>query len=171
MEFEEKAPSKNKTFCCVYGCNSKAERNRKLSFHLFPMPGKRKVEFITKLGICEKIDIHKAWMLKLKMGKPASRFMRVCSAHFTSDDYKVIKSGPGCAKFLKWNAVPSVNLPVSHIPSREPSKRKTRKKILETQHDLEDEKALHDPVYHNDLQQLDNPTENVKYTEDEKISC
>lgn len=67
MEFEEKPPSNNKTFCCVPGCYSKAKRNRTLSFHLFPKQGKRKVLFQNKLGTSEKIDIHKAWALRLRI--------------------------------------------------------------------------------------------------------
>lgn len=93
MEFEAKAPSNSKTFCCVFGCSSKAKRNRTLSFHVFPPQGKRKVYIINKLGSLEKIDIHKAWILNLKMSKVPSKYMKVCSLHFTSDDFKPMKSG------------------------------------------------------------------------------
>lgn len=88
MEFPEKPQGNNKTFCCVFGCSSKANRNRSLSFHLFPRKGKRKVKFENQFGQTEEVDIHTAWILKLKMGKLPSKYMRVCSLHFTEQDYK-----------------------------------------------------------------------------------
>ncbi|KAJ8941418.1 hypothetical protein NQ318_010168, partial [Aromia moschata] len=35
----------------------------------------------------ERIDKRKAWILKLRIGKPVSKFMRVCSLHFAEEDY------------------------------------------------------------------------------------
>ncbi|KAJ8938307.1 hypothetical protein NQ318_004603 [Aromia moschata] len=34
----------------------------------------------------ERIDRRKAWILKLRIGKPVS-FMKVCSFHFSEEDY------------------------------------------------------------------------------------
>ncbi|KAJ8956939.1 hypothetical protein NQ318_014358 [Aromia moschata] len=33
------------------------------------------------------IDKRKAWILKLRIGKPVSKFMRVCSLHFAEEDF------------------------------------------------------------------------------------
>ncbi|KAJ8933240.1 hypothetical protein NQ318_011679 [Aromia moschata] len=35
----------------------------------------------------ERTDKRKAWILKLRIGKPVSKFMRVCSLHFAEEDY------------------------------------------------------------------------------------
>ncbi|KAJ8951270.1 hypothetical protein NQ318_008173 [Aromia moschata] len=35
----------------------------------------------------ERIDKRKAWILKLRIGKPISKFMRVCSLHFAEEDF------------------------------------------------------------------------------------
>ncbi|KAJ8941604.1 hypothetical protein NQ318_012950 [Aromia moschata] len=35
----------------------------------------------------ERIDKRKACILKLRIGKPVSKFMRVCSLYFAEEDY------------------------------------------------------------------------------------
>lgn len=79
--------SKSKVFCCVYGCSSKASQPSGLSFHLFPQAGYSTVKLLNKFGQPESVDTRKAWEYKLRMSKPASKFMRVCSLHFTASDY------------------------------------------------------------------------------------
>lgn len=75
--------------CCVPQCNSWAKRThcKDVSFHLFPKENERKVLVETKLGLKEKVDRRKAWINLLKIGKPVTKFMKVCSLHFTKDDY------------------------------------------------------------------------------------
>lgn len=85
--------------------------------------------YIFRLGVKEKVDKYQAWTIKLNMGKPATKHMRVCSLHFMKDDFIL----PGCFYFsviqvtltdctyladvptkrphLKSIAVPSQNLP------------------------------------------------------------
>lgn len=74
-------------YCSVPQCTSWAKRNPELSFHLFPEAGKQRVWMETKLGNKVMIDRQKAWVLKLKIGKPVSKYMKVCSLHFTDNDY------------------------------------------------------------------------------------
>ncbi|KAJ8942285.1 hypothetical protein NQ318_005603 [Aromia moschata] len=33
------------------------------------------------------MDRRDAWIIKLRMGRPVSKFMRVCCLHFAEDDY------------------------------------------------------------------------------------
>ena len=54
--------SKNVVFCCDIGARNKLEQK-------------------------EKVDAQKAWENALKMGKPVSEYMRICSLHFTKEDY------------------------------------------------------------------------------------
>ncbi|XP_018574019.1 uncharacterized protein LOC108913041 isoform X2 [Anoplophora glabripennis] len=56
--------------------------------------------------------------LMLKMGKPASKFMRVCSLHFKASDYcarYLGVTGGYLKRYLKKNAVPSQNLPKNSV--------------------------------------------------------
>lgn len=63
--------SKDNTYCCVPQCCNYRKKVSGLSFHYFP-----KNELLRK-----------AWMVALKMGKPPSNSMRVCSAHFDPKHY------------------------------------------------------------------------------------
>ncbi|XP_034256871.1 uncharacterized protein LOC117654377 [Thrips palmi] len=83
--------------------------------------------------ICEAIWGHtfpkigaerKKWEVALKMGKPASASMRVCSAHFVPTDYF-----PGAKKRHKLfpHAVPSQNLPKRVCDKSESSPQKRQK--------------------------------------------
>lgn len=73
--------SKSHAFCCVYGCNSKANR-APVSFHNFPKYNSCEVEITGKSGIVEKVDIRKIWEKNLRCGKTITKTMRVCSKHF-----------------------------------------------------------------------------------------
>lgn len=75
-------------YCCVPQCKSwsKKDINKHLSFHNFPAENAQRVNFKTQLGI-ECIDRRKAWILNLKIGKPITKYMQVCSLHFTEEDY------------------------------------------------------------------------------------
>lgn len=77
----------NRTNCCVYGCSSRADRDKCLSFHFIPKQGSRTVTIVNKLGIEESVDIRKAWDKMLKSGKNLTNTMKVCSKHFLKEDY------------------------------------------------------------------------------------
>lgn len=57
------------TCCCVPQCNTYS--CPEISFHYFP----------------KESNLKKKWELALRMGKSASKSMRVCSKHFTPKDY------------------------------------------------------------------------------------
>ncbi|KAJ8936367.1 hypothetical protein NQ318_008731 [Aromia moschata] len=57
-----------------------------LTFHIYPEQGKHQVTLINKFGQKERIDRRKAWILKLRIGKPVRKFMKVCSLHFAEED-------------------------------------------------------------------------------------
>ncbi|KAJ8947613.1 hypothetical protein NQ318_002622 [Aromia moschata] len=74
-------------YCCVPRCLSWIKRNLQLTFQIFHEQGKHQVSLINKFGRKERIDRRKAWILKLRIRKPVSKFMRVCSLHFAEEDY------------------------------------------------------------------------------------
>lgn len=79
----EKRGCKCRVTCCVYGCDSRGSRNRKLRFHFFPKNA-RKVLFEKKGGEMELTDIRRLGLpgfLNLRLAK-VSKFMKVCSLHF-----------------------------------------------------------------------------------------
>lgn len=75
-------------YCCVPKCNSWAKRDleKELSFHFFPPESGQKVYMETTFGK-ELIERRKAWIHKLRIGKPITKYMKVCSLHFDQDDY------------------------------------------------------------------------------------
>lgn len=83
----------SRRFCCVYGCTSQHKRDKNTAFHKFPRKGEIKVPFTNKLNIVEKVDRRKMWIMALKMGKPVSNCMTVCSKHFTESDYLSVVKG------------------------------------------------------------------------------
>ncbi|KAJ8951983.1 hypothetical protein NQ318_010728 [Aromia moschata] len=74
-------------YCCVPRCSSWNKRDPQLTFHIFLAQGKHQVSLINKFGQKERIDRRKAWILNLRIGKPVSKIMRVCSLHFAEEDY------------------------------------------------------------------------------------
>ncbi|KAJ8934960.1 hypothetical protein NQ318_007199 [Aromia moschata] len=48
---------------------------------------RQQVSLVNKFVQKECIDRHKAWILKLSIGKTVSKFMKVCSLHFAEEDY------------------------------------------------------------------------------------
>ncbi|XP_044764415.1 uncharacterized protein LOC123320980 [Coccinella septempunctata] len=66
------------------------------------------------------MDRQKAWQLKLKIGKPITKNMKVCSLHFTDDDYFYRDPTSKQRRFLKRTAVPSRNLPVGSTAKDQP---------------------------------------------------
>ncbi|KAJ8938590.1 hypothetical protein NQ318_020852 [Aromia moschata] len=63
-------------YCCVPRCSSWIKRDPQLTFKTFPEQGKHQVSLINKFGQKERIDRRKAWILKLRIGKPASKLMK-----------------------------------------------------------------------------------------------
>lgn len=81
-------PSKHNTNCCVYGCHSRKMFERNIHFHSFPDKNSGiLVNIVNAFGNEEKMDKRKAWEKVLLMGKPVTKFMRVCSKHFKNEDY------------------------------------------------------------------------------------
>lgn len=114
----------NNRNCCVFGCTSRKGKNPSLSFHKFPSIG-RTVYTENEYGITEKVSQRKVWINKLKMGKPITDNMRVCSLHFSKEDF--IRPGDNKKKHsLVPAAVPSCKLPESSHemsrPKRNPPK-------------------------------------------------
>ncbi|KAJ8958724.1 hypothetical protein NQ318_016452, partial [Aromia moschata] len=68
-------------YYCVPRCLSWFKRDPQLTFHIYREQEKHQVCLINKF------DKRKAWILKLRIGKPVSKFMRVCSLHFAEEDY------------------------------------------------------------------------------------
>ncbi|KAJ8975309.1 hypothetical protein NQ317_014982 [Molorchus minor] len=97
-----------KVFCCVPGCSSKGTIDRSLSFHLFPKLGVSRVQYETKLGK-QLIDRRIAWLLRTKIEKRVSPYMKICSKHFLESDFHY-SGGNIVKRVLKKNAVPSQNL-------------------------------------------------------------
>ncbi|XP_063986028.1 uncharacterized protein LOC135167112 [Diachasmimorpha longicaudata] len=113
MEFPEK-PNKSKTFCCVYGCHSKACRDPKIRFYTFPREKVDFVKIINKFDEEEMIDRRQAWIKVLRIGKKVSKYMKVCSLHFIEDDFILpfrAKQHNTILLRLKKTSVPSLNLP------------------------------------------------------------
>lgn len=78
--------NKSKAYCCVYGCTSKACRDPDIRFHLFP----KKNHFVKNINAFdeeEKVDCRQMWQIVLKIGKPVTDYMQVCSLHFKKSDY------------------------------------------------------------------------------------
>ncbi|CAH1111825.1 unnamed protein product [Psylliodes chrysocephalus] len=107
---------KSKIYCCVPQCRSGKKNDQSLTFHQFPKAGRYRVVLEHKIRKYELVDARKAWEQKLKMEKPASNYIKVCSQHFTEDDYiprdvtRQIKR-----KTLKKTAVPSLKLPDDQV--------------------------------------------------------
>ncbi|XP_067120132.1 uncharacterized protein [Centruroides vittatus] len=127
---------KSKAFCCVLNCNSKAIRDPDVSFHVFPHEKQmilRKSEF----GESQKCNRRKEWIRLLRIGKKVTKYMVVCSKHFTPEDY--ILSSYACKRRqLKKTSVPSLLLPESSICTKTCSKRIKRNKFSETMYQTEE---------------------------------
>ncbi|XP_046408561.1 uncharacterized protein LOC124173096 [Ischnura elegans] len=137
------SPRKNNSNrnCCVPQCNSKARTHPELRFSRFPLPGEMFL-MENKWGIPERCERRKAWANVLKIGKPVSNTMLVCSLHFNKEDY-ILPDVPAKHRFLKKTAVPSCNLPVtSHGTSckeRGTREYKARCRSIEMQPEIVDE--------------------------------
>lgn len=68
----------NNTLCCVYGCSSRlnCERRSDISFHNIPFNSSK--EFMRK------------WINAIKLPTKITNDMLVCSRHFIPDDYRLV---------------------------------------------------------------------------------
>ncbi|KAJ8914361.1 hypothetical protein NQ315_011349 [Exocentrus adspersus] len=107
----------NNTNCSVYGCHSKKSKDKNIHFHFFPKKGDIRVKIKNRFGVEEEVDRRKAWEKILLMGKSVTKYMRVCSKHFKSEDY--CANGVSLLKpKLRRLAVPSMNLPKKYSPNK-----------------------------------------------------
>nr|CAI5825451.1 unnamed protein product [Callosobruchus analis] len=120
--------SKFNTNCSVYGCHSKKGYDRSIHFHAFPPKDSDiKVRIVNALGQEEEMDKRLAWERVLLMGKPVTKYMRVCSKHFIKEDYcakGLTQKQPKLGRF----AVPSLNLPKRSF-TKQQGKVATQRKI------------------------------------------
>ncbi|KAH0560854.1 hypothetical protein KQX54_009295 [Cotesia glomerata] len=114
--------SKSKTFCSVYGCNSKACKNFDVRFHYFPKQSENFIKIQNAFGVDEKIDSRKMWQKVLKIGKSITENMQVCSLHFKKSDYFFPENASKGKRRLKKNALPSCNLPCTEIKTTSSTK-------------------------------------------------
>ncbi|CAN7995451.1 unnamed protein product [Ixodes hexagonus] len=97
--------------CCVPQCTNRAVEGT-ISLHSFPLDKRLK----------------KAWLIKLRMGKPVTATMRVCSCHFAERDFFWNTTGlwSPTLKRLKRGTVPSLCLPVRQHDRPAPKPRRQR---------------------------------------------
>lgn len=81
-----KKPRKKKISCSALNCPNTTERNPNFFFHSIPKTGEC-VSLENKFGIIEKYDRRAVWDKRLKLSKKITRSSKVCSYHFTKDDY------------------------------------------------------------------------------------
>ena len=108
MRFAPK-DTKNISFCSVYGCSSRADKDLSIRFHRFPSSGKVLINIINKYGDSEEVDKLFAWKKCLRMDKNVTKSMRVCSLHFSIDGYHL----PGkkiCTNYIinKYNEIENI---------------------------------------------------------------
>ncbi|XP_074100030.1 uncharacterized protein LOC141528072 [Cotesia typhae] len=116
MEFPSRH-NKNKTSCCVFGCSSKSCRDDTVRFYSFPTANSNFVTIKNKFGEDEVIDRRLAWIKQLKIGNEITQSKRVCSLHFTKDDF-LPSANPNRQRIhLKKVSVPSCNLPETSLSS------------------------------------------------------
>ncbi|XP_015919643.1 uncharacterized protein [Parasteatoda tepidariorum] len=112
----------DKTYCCVPQCKTYGFKNADVSFHCFPSETSDPLR-------------RKKWILALRIGKPVTTGMRVCSRHFRTTDYMYpeVSTWRPC---LKKDSVPSLNLPVDNPPPK-PRKKVTLPKSKESEEPAE----------------------------------
>lgn len=73
--------------CSVSGCNSVIEKHGTIQFHAFPPKGRNTVSILNKSNQFEEVDLRKAWIERLDIEKNIVKHAKVCSKHFTLEDY------------------------------------------------------------------------------------
>lgn len=100
---------KSNKMCCVPQCTHRAVKGE-VSLHSFP---------------CDE-RLKKEWAVKLRIGKPVTKTMMVCSAHFVPEDFFWGTTAPQiwrpARRQLKKTAVPSRCLPVRSLDNKDPAR-------------------------------------------------
>ncbi|XP_044744742.1 uncharacterized protein LOC123306688 [Coccinella septempunctata] len=137
----------NKYYCSVSQCKSSSRRPscKGISFHNFPKKNERKVLVQTRLGSEKYMDRRQAWMYVLKIRKTLSKNMKVCSLHFTKEDF----SQTSAKRFLKKNVVPSQNLP--GMPVEQDAREKQNIEISKRRNER---KERNDPLHVNQCESI-----------------
>jgi hypothetical protein len=83
------AKKKSNNYCSVFGCQSYYSFDENISFHRIPNVKDPKVLFKNKWGIEELVDRRRMWAVTLRFSKAAllKKQIKVCSKHFTSQDF------------------------------------------------------------------------------------
>ncbi|KAJ8938010.1 hypothetical protein NQ318_022943 [Aromia moschata] len=63
-------------YYCVPRCSSWIKKDPQLIFHIHHEQGKHQVSIINKFGQKERVDRRKAWILKLRIGKPVIKDLK-----------------------------------------------------------------------------------------------
>ncbi|XP_056631091.1 uncharacterized protein LOC130441427 [Diorhabda sublineata] len=88
--------TKSRKICSVPQCSSYCTKD--ISLHAFPLDPK----------------LNKAWKTVLKIGKPVTKYMLVCSHHFTKSDFTMTTSK---RRRLKKHIIPSKKIPQPSHPT------------------------------------------------------
>lgn len=86
VNFPPRRGGKRGQSCCVKNCLSHTARNTEFSFHKFPRPNLHFVKAPNYFDSLERQDVYDVWKKKTGIKNPLPH-MKVCSRHFTRDDY------------------------------------------------------------------------------------
>ncbi|KAF7989391.1 hypothetical protein HCN44_008065 [Aphidius gifuensis] len=100
--------SSSRQRCCIEICRSRSDKNLNLRYHTFPKENESFVSVINSFGRVEKVDRCKAWKEACKL-KQVTRSTRICSLHFSRDDY-ILPDVHTTRRHLKKTAIPKHNL-------------------------------------------------------------
>lgn len=85
--------------CAVFNCSNNPIKCPDLQFHSLPKEGKSAVYLENQFGVHDKYDRYRAWKKILRMERVTSS-MRVCSEHFTKEDYTACGKGENSGKIV-----------------------------------------------------------------------
>lgn len=100
--------SSSRLRCCIESCRSRSDKNLNLRYHIFPRENEPHISIINSFGSVEKIDRFKAWKKACKL-ENVTRYTRICSLHFSRDDY-ILPDIHTSRRHLKKTAIPKYNL-------------------------------------------------------------
>ncbi|XP_031327647.1 uncharacterized protein LOC116158918 isoform X2 [Photinus pyralis] len=104
---------KSRRICSVPQCSTYCEIENEVSLHKFP----------------DDLNVRKRWKWILRIGKPISKYMLVCSKHFRPEDFMPVTSTT-IKKRLKKGVLPSQHIPVRpHDTAQNPVQRGARKSL------------------------------------------
>ncbi|XP_028132033.2 uncharacterized protein LOC114327558 [Diabrotica virgifera virgifera] len=100
--------------CCVPQCNSVSNKTENVKFHKFP----------------SNKDLQKRWLIAIRSGKRISKHTKICSRHFSDENYTVTSLGQW--RILKKDVVPSLNLPKRKLDTQVKDSGRSRKRLCTT---------------------------------------